>query len=213
MRLLLKGESQQLDRLLESLAKRWFECNPENGMKDVGVSTVLPSFNIDVAHALAYSIFLLNTDLHVVDISSSQRMTRQQFVRNTMSTILSQLPSNKRISTEPIRSSAPKGKFTTFASASSPNLSHLAAPTISRSGSILKIGQAVNMTRNPSTHSLDHGAAGRVSRDSARTAATAERLSWSLFDEKVGPFGGMASFGSQSAWEAQMECVLKVFNF
>src|SRR5437773_11222511 len=114
VRLLLKGESQQLDRLLESLAKRWFECNPENGMKDVGVSTVLPSFNIDVAHALAYSIFLLNTDLHVVDISSSQRMTRQQFVRNTMSTILSQLHSNKRISTEPILYSARKEKFTTF---------------------------------------------------------------------------------------------------
>jgi hypothetical protein len=65
------------------------------------------------------------------------------------------------------------------------------------------------MSRNPSTQSLDHGTS-RVSRDSVRTAATAERLSWSLFDEKVGPFGGMASFGSQSAWEAQMECVLKV---
>lgn len=33
----LKGESQQLDRLLESLAKRWYECNPENGMKDAGI--------------------------------------------------------------------------------------------------------------------------------------------------------------------------------
>ena len=40
--------------------------------------------------------------------------------------------------------------------------------------------------------------------------ATAERLSWSLFEEKVGPFGGMAALGSHSAWEAQMECVLKV---
>jgi Sec7 domain len=164
--------------------------------------------DVDVVHALAYSIFLLNTDLHVVDISSSQRMTRQQFVRNTMHTILSQLPSSKRISTDPIRSSIPKGKLTTFPSVSSPNLSHLAAPSINRSGSLLKVGQAVGMSRNPSTQSLDHGTS-RVSRDSVRTAATAERLSWSLFDEKVGPFGGMASFGSQSAWEAQMECVLK----
>jgi hypothetical protein len=66
------------------------------------------------------------------------------------------------------------------------------------------------MARNPSAQSLDHGAS-RVSRDSTRTVATAGRLSWSLFDEKVGPFGGMASFGSQNAWEAQMEYVLKVF--
>ena len=65
------------------------------------------------------------------------------------------------------------------------------------------------MARNPSAQSLDHGA-GRPSRDSVRTMATAERLSWSLFEEKVGPFGGMAALGSHSAWEAQMECVLKV---
>lgn len=66
------------------------------------------------------------------------------------------------------------------------------------------------MARNPSAQSLDHGA-GRPNRDSMRPVATAERLSWSLFEEKVGPFGGMAQLGSHSAWEAQMECVLKVF--
>ena len=139
-------------------------------------------------------------------------MTRQQFVRNTMSTIVSQLHSNNHTSTEPVRSSIKKGKLTNFSSASSPNLSYLIAPTTSRSGSLLKVGQAVNLTRTPSTHSLDQSAVGRVSRDSARATATTERLPWSLFDEKVGPFGGMASFGSQSAWEAQMECVLKVSN-
>jgi Sec7-like guanine-nucleotide exchange factor len=36
VRLFLKGETQQLDRILETLAKRWYECNPENGMKDPG---------------------------------------------------------------------------------------------------------------------------------------------------------------------------------
>lgn len=210
-RLLLKGESQQLDRLLESLARRWYECNPENGMKDPGIVMKIALLITDVVHALSYSIFLLNTDLHVVDIASSQRMTRSQFARNTMHTILSQLPSAKRVSTEPIRalSSIPRGKFTTFPSTSSPNLSHLAAPNVSRSGSLLKVGSAVSMARNPSAQSLDHGTS-QLSRDSARTAATAERLSWSLFDEKVGPFGGIASLGSHSAWEAQMECVLKV---
>ena len=165
----------------------------------------------DVVHAISYSIFLLNTDLHVVDISSSQRMTRQQFIRNTMNTVVSQIPSSKRISTAPARSqSVPKGKLTSFPSSSSPNLSHLVtAPNLSRSGSLLRVQQAVGMARNPSAHSLDHSA-GRASKETARTTATADRLSWSLFDEKVGPFGGMASLGSQSAWEAQMEYHLKV---
>jgi hypothetical protein len=167
-----------------------------------------------VVHAIVYSIFLLNTDLHIVDIPSSQRMTRPQFVRNTLNTVLPQIPALKRISTGPQCPSSPtipKGKLTAFPSASSPNLSHLVtSPNLSRSGSLLRIGQAVGMARNPSAHSLDHGT-GRASRDSGRTVATAERLSWTLFDDKVGPFGVMASLGSQSAWEAQMECVLKVF--
>jgi hypothetical protein len=142
-------------------------------------------------------------------------MTRQQFVRNTMSTILSQLPSAKRVSTVPIQSQVPnnKGKLTTFPSASSPNLPHLVStPNLSRSGSFLKVGQAVGMVRNSSAQSLDHGAP-RPSRESAHTTGAAERSSWCLFDEKVGPFGGMASLGSQSAWEAQMECVLKVTHY
>jgi hypothetical protein len=162
----------------------------------------------DVVHAISYSIFLLNTDLHIVDISSSQRMTRQQFVRNTLDTILSQLPATKRMSTVPARpqTSVPKGKLTAFPSASSPNLSHLVTtPNLTRSGSLLRVGQAVGMVRNPSAQSLDHGT-GRLSKESN----TAERSSWTLFDDKLGPFGGMASLGSQTAWESQMECVLKV---
>jgi hypothetical protein len=168
----------------------------------------------DVAYAIVYSIFLLNTDLHIVDISSSQRMTRTQFTRNTLATVHNQLPDSKRLSTVPSNSATvPKGKLTSFPSASSPNLSHAATtPNISRSGSLLRVGQAAGMARNPSAQSLDHGA-GRPSKDSTRTANTSDRLSWSLFDEKIGPFGGMASLGSQSAWDAQMECLLKVCFF
>ena len=172
-------------------------------MKDCGIRPSTLFSDIDAVHAISYSIFLLNTDLHIVDISSSQRMTRTQFVRNTMSTILSQLPQAKRISTARIRTQPPpKSKLTSFPSTSSPNLSHLVTtPNLTRSGSLLRVGQAVGMARNPSAQSLDHGA-GR---------GTFERSSWNLFDEKVGPYGGMASLGSQSAWEAQMECFLKVF--
>jgi Sec7 domain len=160
----------------------------------------------DVVHAISYSIFLLNTDLHIVDISSSQRMTRQQFVRNTMETIRCQIPVLKRGSTVPVsRPSIQKRKLTTFPSSSSPNLAN---PNLTRSGSLLKVTQGISMSKNPSAQTLDHEA-GRPSRESGRTAPM-EKLSWSLFDDKAGPFGGMAGLGSQSAWEAQMECVLKV---
>ena len=37
-------------------------------------------------HAVAYSLLLLNTDLHVAEISS--HMSRTQFVRNTMSAVM-----------------------------------------------------------------------------------------------------------------------------
>ncbi len=39
----------------------------------------------DVVHTLCYSIMLLNTDLHIADIE--QKMTRSQFIKNTMSTV------------------------------------------------------------------------------------------------------------------------------
>ncbi|KAL8345332.1 hypothetical protein RB601_005391 [Gaeumannomyces tritici] len=73
-RLILKAETQQVDRILASFAKRWCECNPKHGFKA-----------IDVVHTICYSIMLLNTDLHMADIE--QKMTRSQFVKNTIGTI------------------------------------------------------------------------------------------------------------------------------
>ncbi|KAF4637817.1 hypothetical protein G7Y89_g263 [Cudoniella acicularis] len=73
-RLVLKAESQQVDRILDEFAKRWCRCNPKHGFKVT-----------DVVHTICYSILLLNTDLHLADIDS--KMTRSQFVKNTMPTI------------------------------------------------------------------------------------------------------------------------------
>ncbi|RDL32563.1 Sec7 protein [Venustampulla echinocandica] len=73
-RLVLKAESQQVDRILDTFAKRWCQCNPNHGFKVT-----------DVVHTICYSILLLNTDLHLADID--QKMTRSQFVKNTMPTI------------------------------------------------------------------------------------------------------------------------------
>ncbi|KAF2760808.1 hypothetical protein EJ05DRAFT_424805, partial [Pseudovirgaria hyperparasitica] len=73
-KLLLKAETQQVDRVLASFALRWWDCNPNNGFKST-----------DLVHAITYSILLLNTDLHMADIE--QKMTRAQFVKNTMPTM------------------------------------------------------------------------------------------------------------------------------
>ncbi|KAJ9611438.1 hypothetical protein H2200_004622 [Cladophialophora chaetospira] len=70
----LKGESQVIDRVIVAFAQRWCECNPSHNFK-----------SNDVVHQIVYAILLLNTDLHVADIA--QKMTRAQFVRNTMDTI------------------------------------------------------------------------------------------------------------------------------
>ncbi|KAF2660746.1 hypothetical protein K491DRAFT_588611 [Lophiostoma macrostomum CBS 122681] len=73
-KLVLKAETQQVDRILMSLSERWCACNPNHGFRA-----------IDVVHTICYSILLLNTDLHMADIES--RMTRSQFVKNTLPTV------------------------------------------------------------------------------------------------------------------------------
>lgn len=73
-RLVLRGETQQVDRILVAFSKRWCDCNPNHGFKAT-----------DIIHTICYSIMLLNTDLHLADIE--HKMTRSQFVKNTFSTI------------------------------------------------------------------------------------------------------------------------------
>ncbi|KAI6125778.1 hypothetical protein EV401DRAFT_1855654 [Pisolithus croceorrhizus] len=74
-KLYLKAETQQVDRILEEFSRRFWDCNPN---RLYGSASVI--------HAITYSLLLLNTDLHVADITN--RMSRSQFLRNTMATIL-----------------------------------------------------------------------------------------------------------------------------
>ncbi|KAI5304527.1 hypothetical protein KEM56_006402 [Ascosphaera pollenicola] len=77
-RIPLKGEGQQVDRVLESFSFRWCECNPNHLFKST-----------DVVHTISYSLLLLNTDLHFAE--NENKMTRGQFVRNTMPIIQRQV--------------------------------------------------------------------------------------------------------------------------
>ncbi|KAI7870410.1 hypothetical protein BDF14DRAFT_1979932 [Spinellus fusiger] len=85
-KLYFKAEAQQIDRILEIFAHRYWECNP---------NCIFGS--ADVVYAVVYSLLLLNTDLHVAQ-GNYARMTRQAFIKNTMSTIHEQLMAdNKQI--------------------------------------------------------------------------------------------------------------------
>lgn len=92
-KLYLKAETQQVDRILVEFSRRYWENNPSAIYGSAGESTsLIPSecgkltcLRADVVHAASYSLLLLNTDLHVVD--TDRRMTKNQFVRNTLSAI------------------------------------------------------------------------------------------------------------------------------
>ncbi|KAI9490011.1 hypothetical protein BDB00DRAFT_839765 [Zychaea mexicana] len=74
-KLYFKAEAQQIDRILEVFANRYWKCNPRSILKSA-----------DVVYAVVYSVLLLNTDLHVAQGNYS-RMTRQEFIRNTMAAV------------------------------------------------------------------------------------------------------------------------------
>ncbi|OLY81306.1 PH and SEC7 domain-containing protein [Smittium mucronatum] len=75
-RLLMLAESQVIDRILKQFSKNYFYSNPDTQLKSVSNT-----------HTVAFSIFLLNTDLHLADIKPSARMSKAQYVRNTIEAI------------------------------------------------------------------------------------------------------------------------------
>jgi brefeldin A-inhibited guanine nucleotide-exchange protein len=64
----LPGEAQKIDRFMLKFAERYNDGNPN------------AFANADTAYVLAYSVILLNTDLHSANVV--KRMTKQDFIRN-----------------------------------------------------------------------------------------------------------------------------------
>lgn len=63
------GEAQKIDRVVGKFSKVYFVCQTNEVFK-----------NDDAVHILAYSIIMLNTDLHKPEIKN--KMTLEQFIRN-----------------------------------------------------------------------------------------------------------------------------------
>ncbi|ORX50556.1 hypothetical protein DM01DRAFT_1384793 [Hesseltinella vesiculosa] len=78
-KLYFKAEAQQIDRILVAFAHRFWDCNPQCVFRSP-----------DMVHTMVYSILLLNTDLHAAQ-GNHQRMTRQEFLDNTIPAIQSQI--------------------------------------------------------------------------------------------------------------------------
>lgn len=55
----------------------------------INIISANAQYVIDIVHAVSYSLLLLNTDLHVAELST--RMSRSQFVRNTLTAVQTQL--------------------------------------------------------------------------------------------------------------------------
>jgi golgi-specific brefeldin A-resistance guanine nucleotide exchange factor 1 len=67
----LPGEAQKIDRLMECWARHWFDANPD---------AVTKIQDADVAYVLAFSIIMLNTDLHNDQVKD--KMTIEQYMKN-----------------------------------------------------------------------------------------------------------------------------------
>ncbi|TPX36173.1 hypothetical protein SmJEL517_g01436 [Synchytrium microbalum] len=77
--LIMKGETQQQDRILMRLAQRYWDCNPQ---------TWSLFYSADVVHIILFSILMLNTDLRNASIGiTSSRMSKSEYLKNTLNTI------------------------------------------------------------------------------------------------------------------------------
>ena len=65
----LPGEAQKIDRFMLKFAERYISGNPN------------AFANADTAYVLAYSVIMLNTDLHSVKMKG-KRMTKEDFIKN-----------------------------------------------------------------------------------------------------------------------------------
>ncbi|KAK4998633.1 hypothetical protein LTR66_002170 [Elasticomyces elasticus] len=183
-KLVLKGETQQVDRVLGAFSIRWCECNPSHGFKAT-----------DIVHTICYSLLLLNTDLHLADIE--QKMTRTQFIKNTLPTI-------KRI----VKDAAPEAFDETIransyarrpsvpwidSSASVPMLTSMAADTVEERPSLDLKRRRLSIRPPLRTESDSYGP------DSAPPSTASNTLVMHPWD------------GPLRAWEFEVETVLKDF--
>ncbi|ERF77138.1 hypothetical protein EPUS_07679 [Endocarpon pusillum Z07020] len=179
-RIALKGETQQVDRMLDAFSKRWCDCNRNHAFK-----------SSDVVHTICYSILLLNTDLHVADIG--QKMTRTQFIRNTLPTIRRTASDSKVDGAATLRAGTWPKPDPSASTGHSPLPRTSTLPVESRAGR-RSVDEAIPVIG--SGRSTE-----KLMRESSGDADSAPN--------DPGPLVTTPFVGSIRAWESQIESVLK----
>jgi len=198
-RLALRAESQQVDRILDAFAQRWCKCNASHGFKVTGKlfhssSNCLTDKSPDVVHTICYSILLLNTDLHLADID--QKMTRSQFVKNTMPTVRRSVADAAPDAFEPNRPSVLPGKSQTFDVDAS----------IQPGDNSLKVDRTSVEIERPSWRS-SFKPPPRTNSDGISPTP----LDYDTPTDDCGPLVKAPFHGTLRTWEVQVEIVLKDF--
>lgn len=202
-RLVLKGETQQVDRILDAFSWRWCVCNSNHGFKATGkfvplTQSIRTDWETDVVHTICYSILLLNTDLHMADIE--QKMTRAQFIKNTIPTIRRVAMDAAPESFESKRASILPGA-SPWAKPCSDGANFPGVATEKHEGrpSYEISRPSYRLSTRPSDHS-GHG-----------SSHSPTRLDNDITVDDCGPLVKNPFRGKMSAWEAQIEIVLKEF--
>lgn len=153
----------------------------------------------DVVHTISYSILLLNTDLHLAEIE--QKMTRVQFIRNTMPTI-------RRVAAE----ATPDAFDATRAAPISEIPDAYLHPTAARSPTLppdLQQRRTSNEGQRP-----DYRLTTRPSDSSGHDTLSNQPPTHLDYDtplDDCGPLVKAPFYGKLSTWEVQVEIVLKDF--
>ncbi|KAL8994531.1 MAG: hypothetical protein Q9188_007040 [Gyalolechia gomerana] len=187
-RLLLKGETQQVDRILDAFSSRWCECNPNHGFKAT-----------DVVHTICYSILLLNTDLHMADIE--QKMTRAQFIKNTVPTI-------RRVATD-----AAPDAFENKRASTLPTRNWAESPS-GRSRSPTQTRDSTEGRRSYEGPRPSYRLSSRPSDQAAQVVRLSQSptpLDYEAVTDDCGPLVKTPFHGKMNTWEVQVEIVLKDF--
>lgn len=80
-KLYLKGESQEIDRILSSFTKSYLKQHPKN---------VFHTQDFEKIYIIIYSLILLNTALHNSEVTKKSKISQSDYIRNTFSTFLQQ---------------------------------------------------------------------------------------------------------------------------
>lgn len=184
-KLYLKGEAQQVDRILDAFSNRWCACNPSHGFKAT-----------DVVHTICYSVLLLNTDLHQAEIET--KMTRQQFLKNILPTI-------RRVVTD----AAPDG-FTNNRTSTLPPPRPW-ADSLHSSGKTSTLHETHEGRRSFEGQRPLYRLSQRPSDQTVYTSNPITQLDYATSQGDGGPFVKTGFQGKLSTWENQVEIILKDF--